>query len=287
MPELPEVEIVRKSLSKNIKGKVITKVEVNNRNLRVKIEKKFEEKLKKKKIKKIDRFSKYIIIVFFDNSFCLIHLGMSGTIHLLKKKNKNKFTNTSFYHSPHLPKKHNHVEIELQNISLIYNDPRRFGYLLYFDNKKQLQKKFKSYGPEPFSKKFNLEYILKYFQNKHKNIKNFLLDQKFVSGLGNIYASEVLFESKIYPLKSVSLLTNDQLKKIINYSKKVLKRSIAKGGSSIRDFKNTTGDQGSFQKEFKVYNREHLKCTRRSCGGIIKKIIISNRSSFFCNICQK
>ena len=287
MPELPEVEIVRKSLSKNIKGKVITNVEVNNRNLRVKIEKKFEEKLKKKKIKKIDRFSKYIIIVFFDNSFCLIHLGMSGTIHLLKKKNKNKFTNTSFYHSPHLPKKHNHVEIELQNISLIYNDPRRFGYLLYFDNKKQLQKKFKSYGPEPFSKKFNLEYILKYFQNKHKNIKNFLLDQKFVSGLGNIYASEVLFESKIYPLKSVSLLTNDQLKKIINYSKKVLKRSIAKGGSSIRDFKNTTGVQGSFQKEFKVYNREHLKCTRRSCGGIIKKIIISNRSSFFCNICQK
>ena len=212
---------------------------------------------------------------------------MSGTIHLLKKKNKNKFTNTSFYHSPHLPKKHNHVEIELQNISLIYNDPRRFGYLLYFDNKKQLQKKFKSYGPEPFSKKFNLEYILKYFQNKHKNIKNFLLDQKFVSGLGNIYASEVLFESKIYPLKSVSLLTNDQLKKIINYSKKVLKRSIAKGGSSIRDFKNTTGVQGSFQKEFKVYNREHLKCMRRSCGGIIKKIIISNRSSFFCNICQK
>ena len=287
MPELPEVEIVRKSLSKNIKGKVITNVEVNNRNLRVKIEKKFEEKLKKKKIKKIDRFSKYIIIVFFDNSFCLIHLGMSGTIHLLKKKNKNKFTNTSFYHSPHLPKKHNHVEIELQNISLIYNDPRRFGYLLYFDNKKQLQKKFKSYGPEPFSKKFNLEYILKYFQNKHKNIKNFLLDQKFVSGLGNIYASEVLFESKIYPLKSVSLLTNDQLKKIINYSKKVLKRSIAKGGSSIRDFKNTTGVQGSFQKEFKVYNREHLKCMRRSCGGIIKKIIISNRSSFFCNICQK
>ena len=287
MPELPEVEIVRKSLSKNIKGKVITKVEENNRNLRVKIEKKFEEKLKKKKIKKIDRFSKYIIIVFFDNSFFLIHLGMSGTIHLLKKKNKNKFTNTSFYHSPHLPKKHNHVEIELQNISLIYNDPRRFGYLLYFDNKKQLQKKFKSYGPEPFSKKFNLEYILKYFQNKHKNIKNFLLDQKFVSGLGNIYASEVLFESKIYPLKSASLLTNNQLKKIIKYSKKVLKRSITKGGSSIRDFKNTTGDQGSFQKEFKVYNREHLKCTRRSCGGIIKKIIISNRSSFFCNICQK
>ena len=138
-----------------------------------------------------------------------------------------------------------------------------------------------------FSKKFNLEYILKYFQNKHKNIKNFLLDQKFVSGLGNIYASEVLFESKIYPLKSASLLTNDQLKKIIKYSKKVLKRSIAKGGSSIRDFKNTTGDQGSFQKEFKVYNREHLKCMRRSCGGIIKKIVISNRSSFFCNICQK
>ena len=287
MPELPEVEVVKESLSRTITGKKIKKVSIKNRNLRYKIKKGFETRLQSKSIKKVKRFSKYIILVLNDEKFCLIHLGMSGTIHLLRKNILNQKTNASFYHSPYLPKKHNHVFLEFDNIKIIYNDPRRFGYFKLFENKNNLENFINNYGPEPFSSKFNLNYLKKYFYKKEKNIKNFLLDQKFVSGLGNIYASEVLFESKIYPLKSASLLTNDQLKKIIKYSKKVLKRSIARGGSSIRDFKNTTGDQGSFQKEFKVYNREHLKCTRRSCGGIIKKIIISNRSSFFCNICQK
>ena len=122
---------------------------------------------------------------------------------------------------------------------------------------------------------------------KKKNVKNFLLDQNFVSGIGNIYASEILFECKINPLISVDLLNEEQMDKIIKQSKKVLKKSIIKGGSSIRDFKNTSGDKGSFQNEFKVYNRENLKCTRTSCKGKISKIVITNRSSFFCNKCQK
>tara|TARA_B100000965_G_scaffold389895_1_gene396143 strand:- start:483 stop:1349 length:867 start_codon:yes stop_codon:yes gene_type:complete len=287
MPELPEVEIVRQSLSKKIKGKVIKKVLVKNRNLRFKLPYNFENYIIRKKIKKIDRFSKYLILIFQDNTACIIHLGMSGTIHLVKKNNSTNITNTSFYNYPKVPKKHNHIEIKFNNIKLIYNDPRRFGYFLFINDKDNLKEKFSRFGPEPFSSLFNIKYIKIYLKNKKKNIKNLLLDQKFVSGIGNIYASEILFFCKIHPDKKGKNIKEKDIKKIIYYSKFILKRAIKKGGSSIRDFKNISGDQGSFQKDFKVYQRENLKCLNRECLGIVKKKIISNRSSFFCNICQK
>ena len=287
MPELPEVEIVKQSLTKKIEQKRIKKVIIKNRNLRFKIPLKFEKLLEQKKIKKVTRFSKYLILNFNDNSFCLIHLGMSGTIHLINKHIINKFTNTSFYNSPELPKKHNHVEIQFNDMSVIYNDPRRFGFFRFIDNPKELKKRFNHLGPEPFFLSFNLKYLLNFFINKKKDIKSFLLDQKFVSGIGNIYASEILFLCKINPKTYAMKLSKNDCKKIIYYSKSVLKKAIEKGGSSIRDFKNTEGKNGSFQKEFKVYQRENQGCSRKNCHGKIKKIFISNRSTFFCNICQK
>ena len=287
MPELPEVEIVKQSLDQNIQQKKIKKVIIKNRNLRFKIPIKFEELLKNKLINKVTRFSKYLILNFSDDTFCLIHLGMSGTIHLIKKKNSNKFSNTSFYSSPNLPKKHNHVEIYFKDLRVVYNDPRRFGFFKFVDSKKSLKDKFIHLGPEPFSKTFNLEYFFSYFSNKKKNIKSFLIDQKFVSGIGNIYASEILFLSKINPKKQAMKLSKEDCKKIIFFSKKVLSKAIKKGGSSIRDFKNVSGKNGNFQKEFKVYQRENLDCQRKQCTGKIRKIFISNRSTFFCNKCQK
>ena len=287
MPELPEVEIVKQSLSKKIERKKIKKIIITNRNLRFKIPIKFEELLKNKIIKKVTRFSKYLILNFYDESFCLIHLGMSGTVHLIKKNNISKFTNTSFYNSPSLPKKHNHVEIHFEDLKVIYNDPRRFGFFKFIENKKELEKRFSHLGPEPFFKNFNLEYLIGYFTNKKKDIKSFLLDQKFVSGIGNIYASEILFLSKVNPIKPVKKLSENDCKKIIIFSKSVLDKAIKKGGSTIRDFKSTSGQRGNFQKEFKVYQRENLNCPRNKCAGKIKKIFISNRSTFFCNICQK
>ena len=287
MPELPEVEIVKQSLSKKIEQKRIKKVIIKNRNLRFKIPLKFEKLLEQKKIKKVTRFSKYLILNFNDNSFCLIHLGMSGTIHLINKHIINKFTNTSFYNSPELPKKHNHVEIQFNDMSVIYNDPRRFGFFRFIDNPKELKKRFNHLGPEPFFLSFNLKYLLNFFINKKKDIKSFLLDQKFVSGIGNIYASEILFLCKINPKTYAMKLSKNDCKKIIYYSKSVLKKAIEKGGSSIRDFKNTEGKNGSFQKEFKVYQRENQGCSRKNCHGKINKIFISNRATFFCNTCQK
>ena len=287
MPELPEVEIVKQSLNNKIKGKTIQKVSVKNRNLRFKLDKNFEKKIRNKRIIQVNRFSKYIILKFDDNSGLIIHLGMSGTIHLIDKNIKNIITNSSFYNSPNLPKKHNHIEIEFKKKKLIYNDPRRFGYFLIFKNKKELKKKFAHFGPEPFSKNFDSNYIYNYLKNKKKNIKNFLIDQSFVSGIGNIYASEILFFCKINPARKAKLLSFNDCKKIFYFSKLVLKKAIEKGGSSIRDFKNISGNQGKFQKNFKVYQRENLNCLKSGCKGFIKKKFISNRSCFFCNICQK
>ena len=287
MPELPEVEIVRQSLDKKIKQKKVKKVIVRNRNLRFKIPLNFTEFLKNKKIIQVKRFSKYLILCLSNNSYCILHLGMSGTIHLISSNKKTFVTNTSFYNSPILPKKHNHVEIIFKSLRIIYNDPRRFGFFQLIKNHDLLKKRFSTFGPEPFDLKFDHNYVYSFLKKKEKNIKSFLLDQHFVSGIGNIYASEILFLSKINPFKKGSMLNLKDCKKIVINSRKVLSEAIDKGGSSIKDFKNISGDNGNFQKDFKVYQREDLHCKRSKCNGIIRKKNISNRSTFFCNICQK
>ena len=149
MPELPEVEIVRQSLNKKIKGKIIKKVIVKNRNLRLKVPINFARLLKNKKVLKVNRFSKYLILFLQNDNFCLIHLGMSGTIHLVNYKKKDPITNMSFYNSPILQKKHNHIEFYFKDFKIIYNDPRRFGFFEIFSNSDLLKKRLNIYGPEP------------------------------------------------------------------------------------------------------------------------------------------
>jgi len=287
MPELPEVEIVRHSLNKKIIQKTIKKVIVRNRHLRTKIPLNFKKILEKQKILNVGRFSKYLIIFLSGRSKLLIHLGMSGTIHLLEHNKKNLITNMSFYNSPKLPDKHNHVEIFFDKFKLVYNDPRRFGFFEIIKDQHQFEKRFKKLGPEPFDSNFDINYICNNLKNKKKNIKNFLLDQNFTSGIGNIYASEILYLSRINPFKEGKSINKVECKKIFKNTRSVLLNAIRKGGSSIRDFKNISGSKGSFQKNFKVYQREGLKCKRIDCKGIIKKKNISNRSTFFCALCQK
>ena len=287
MPELPEVEIVKQSLVKNVKSQKILKVIVRNRNLRFKLPINFKNIIKKQTIVNVRRFSKYIIIELSNKLYCILHLGMSGTLHILNKNKKNLITNSSFYHSPFLPNKHNHVELVFKNLRLIYNDPRRFGYFKIISGVKKLDDFINNYGIEPFNKKFNYYYVKSKLHDKKKNIKNYLLDQKFVSGIGNIYASEILYESKINPKKKSCDLSDYELSDLVKYTKRVLNNSIKKGGSSIRDFVNTSGNSGTFQKYFKVYDREGKKCPKINCKGKISRIVISNRSTFYCNICQK
>ena len=287
MPELPEVEIVRQSLSKKIKGKVIKKVLVKNRNLRFKLPYNFENYIIRKKIKKIDRFSKYLILIFQDNTACIIHLGMSGTIHLVKKNNSTNITNTSFYNYPKVPKKHNHIELIFNGFKVIYNDPRRFGFFKLLKDKESFKLYLKNIGYEPLDKNFTLKYLKKNILFRKKCIKSILLDQKIISGIGNIYANEILFHSGLNPSKKGIKLKDFELKYLYKYSKLVLKKAILKGGSSIRDFRNTEGAKGSFQDNFKVYNKDDHNCPNKKCNYKIKKINISNRSTFYCENCQK
>ncbi len=286
MPELPEVEIVRQSLNKKINQKKVLKVIVRNRNLRFKIPVNFQSFLIGKKIIEVRRFAKYLIFCLSNDKYCLLHLGMSGTVHIVNHNKENLFTNTSFYNSPILPFKHNHVEIVFKNFRVIYNDPRRFGFFQIIKNSFLLKKKFTNLGPEPFQSKFNQKYVSSFLNGKSKNIKNFLLDQNFVSGIGNIYASEILFLCKLDPNKKANSLKKDDFKKIILNSRKVLSEAIKKGGSTIRDFKNISGKKGNFQKKFNVYDRKGQFCKRLNCKGMIQKKEISKRSTFFCNICQ-
>ena len=286
MPELPEIEIVKRSLFKKINKAKIVNVKINNKNLRYKIPHTLSKKLINEKILKISRRSKYLIF-HFKNKLLLVHFGMSGKFLIVRSKD-NKMFKTSFYYDLNILAKHNHIYFVLNNgLVLIYNDVRRFGFFKLFENIKLKEIIYlKKLGPEPFSVLFCIKYVQKFIKNRKKNIKNLLMDQTFVSGLGNIYVNEALFLSKIHPLRQCSNLERKSIKNLIYNIRKVLKISINQGGSSIKDFKNTYGKSGNFQQFFNVYGQENKNCSRISCKGKIKKISISNRSSFYCNSCQ-
>ena len=286
MPELPEIEIVKRSLFKMINKAKIIDIKINNRNLRYKIPHSFSKRLTGEKILRISRKSKYLIF-HFKKKLLLAHLGMTGKL-LLKRSCDNTIFKTSFYYDLNVQQKHNHIYFKLNNaLTLIYNDVRRFGFFKLFENIKLKEIIYlKKLGPEPFSVLFCIKYVQKFIKNRKKNIKNLLMDQTFVSGLGNIYVNEVLFLSKIHPLRQCSNLKRKSINNLIYNIKKVLKISINQGGSSIKDFKNTYGKSGNFQQFFNVYGQENKNCSRISCKGKIKKISISNRSSFYCNSCQ-
>ena len=206
MPELPEVEIVKRSLVKMINRAKILDVIIKNKNLRYKIPNKFSKNLVGEKITKITRRSKYVIF-HFKNKLLLLHLGMSGKLLLMKNSNKKIFK-TSFYYDLNFREKHNHIYFNLNNdFILIYNDVRRFGFfkLYKFINPKKIPF-LNKLGLEPFDKEFNSKYFGRFTKTRKKNIKNLLMDQTFVSGLGNIYVNEALFLSKINPLKNCNSL---------------------------------------------------------------------------------
>ena len=286
MPELPEVEIVKKSLKKNVKDKKILDVIVTNRNLRFKVEKDFEKILKNRKIQNVNRYAKNIILELNGNIYVIIHLGMTGTFHLIRN-NVLKNTNLSFYQSKDLPVKHNHIILIFKKFRVIYNDPRRFGFFKLLKDKESFKLYLNNIGYEPLDKNFNLKYLKKSILFRKKCIKSILLDQKIISGIGNIYANEILFHSGLNPSKKGIKLKDFELKYLYKYSKLVLRKAILKGGSSIRDFRNTEGAKGSFQDNFKVYNKDDHNCPNKKCNYKIKKINISNRSTFYCENCQK
>ena len=289
MPELPEVEVVKRSLQTKLLNLVINKVKIIDSSLRYKVNKYQIFKLIGSKIKKIERRSKYLIFWTDNDLIILAHLGMTGKFFFIDKS-KKKFK-TSFYYSLQDSKdnKYDKIVFFLQNNQkLIYNDVRKFGFIKVFD-KKNYDKisHLKKLGPEPLEKSYNFYYLKNYIIHRKRTIKEILMDQKCVSGLGNIYVNEILFSSGIDPLRKVEKINDFELNQIVKNTKKILKKSIKLGGSSIKDFSSDDGKKGIFQQHFKVYGKNDEFCSNSDCNKRVLKTIISNRSTFFCKRCQK
>ena len=289
MPELPEVEVVKRSLERKILNLIIKKVEIIDGRLRYRINKENTSKLIGKKIRQIKRKSKFLIFEIEKNLFMITHLGMTGKFFFIDKL-KKKFK-TSFYYSLDQKKdqKHNRVVFFFEDKQeLIYNDVRKFGFIKFYNsNELKNNQHFKSLGPEPLGKYWNTKYFKKYINGRNRSVKNILMDQKFVCGLGNIYVNEILFFSRVNPLRKVSSLKDLEIEKIIKNTKKVLRNSIKLGGSSIKNFSTDDGKKGIFQQYFSVYGRNGEKCSNTDCNKRILREITSNRSTFFCKRCQK
>ena len=289
MPELPEVEVVKRSLINKAQNSIIKSVKINDGRLRYKVDKNQIKRIIGLKLKKISRRSKFLLFFFNKDIVMLVHLGMTGKFFFINQNN-NKYK-TSFYYDmdEDKDKKHDRVIFNLsRDQKLIYNDVRKFGFIKFL-NKINLYKNFhlKHLGPEPLNKKFNFTYFKRYIIGRNRTIKDILMDQKFVSGLGNIYVNEILFFSGIKPTKKIQKLLNSEIKKIIKFTKKILSRAIALGGSSIKDFSSSNGKKGLFQQHFSVYGRKGEKCFNKNCHNNIIKIVITNRASFYCTKCQK
>ena len=288
MPELPEVEVVKRSLNNKVQNLIIKKVKINDSKLRYRIHKNELRKIIGLRIKKIERRSKFLLFFFNKNITMLVHLGMTGKFFFINRK-KEKIK-TSFYYNIDYKKdkKHDRVEIFLnKNLKLIYNDVRKFGFIKLL-NSTNLNSNLhlNNLGPEPLENEFNYNYFKEYTKGKSRTIKDILMDQRFVSGVGNIYANEILFSSKIKPFRKVKTLKTFEIEKIIKFTKKILNNSIKLGGSSIKDF-SSNGKKGSFQQHFNVYGKKGEICSNINCKNKIIKSVISNRATFFCSECQK
>ena len=289
MPELPEVEVVKRSLERNILNLTIKKVKINDANLRYKVDKIELSKLIGKKITKIKRRSKFLIFEIGKTYRMLAHLGMTGKFFFID--NKDKKFKTSFYYSLNYKKDQRHdrvIFILNKNQKLIYNDVRKFGFMkIYSSGFLTKSQHLTHLGPEPLKKSWNFLYLKKYIVGKERSIKNILMDQKCVSGLGNIYVNEILFLSGINPTRKVAKLKNFEIEKIIKFSKEILKNSIKLGGSTIKDFYSENGKKGVFQQHLNVYGKENQDCSNVDCNLRIIRSVICNRATFFCKKCQK
>ena len=289
MPELPEVEVVKRSLIRKVKNLIIQKVNIKDSKLRYHIDKNKFRKITGLRIKKIERKSKFLLFFLNKNFIMMVHLGMTGKFFFVDRKNTK--LKTSFYYNIDYKKEQKYDRVEFilnKNQKLIYNDVRKFGFIKLLSNKEYKDNFHLIHlGPEPLKNTFNYTYFKNYIKGRSRVIKDILMDQKFVSGLGNIYANEILFLSKVKPSRKVKNLKEFELKKIINFTKEVLKNAIELGGSSIKDFSSSNGKKGSFQQHFNVYGKKGATCTNTTCRSIIVKSSISNRSTFFCDNCQK
>ncbi|MGH1370049.1 MAG: bifunctional DNA-formamidopyrimidine glycosylase/DNA-(apurinic or apyrimidinic site) lyase [Maritimibacter sp.] len=283
MPELPEVETVRRGLAPVMEGAVIVRADIRRPDLRWPFPPNMSERLTGAKVERLRRRSKYILADLDTGETLLIHLGMSGRMLISGAATGN------FHHDHPTPEKHDHVVLDMANGARItFNDPRRFGAmdLLRTDNE-ATHKLIQVLGPEPLGNAFNEDYLIKALKGKGSPIKTALLDQGIIAGLGNIYVCEVLFRAGINPKRKAGQISAARLKSMVPIIRDVLTEAIAAGGSSLKDFRQADGDLGYFQHAFKAYGREGEPCVNEGCNGGIERIVQGGRSTFYCPQCQR
>ena len=283
MPELPEVETVCSGLRPAMEGNIINKLELRRNDLRWPFPKDIADRTNGKRVIGVRRRAKYILIDLSSDQTIIIHLGMSGRI-LIDTTNSGIFNYNS-----NIFEKHDHVILYMQNGTLIiFNDARRFGAMDMAPTKTlDTHWLLKRLGPEPLGNGLNAEYLANRFKNKNTAIKTTLLDQLIVAGLGNIYVCEILFRSGVSPQKNTNKLEMKEIERLVKFTRSVLIEAIEAGGSSLKDHRQTTGELGYFQHSFSVYGREGEKCVNDNCQTIIKRVIQSGRSTFYCSKCQR
>ncbi|MGR3377426.1 bifunctional DNA-formamidopyrimidine glycosylase/DNA-(apurinic or apyrimidinic site) lyase [Salipiger abyssi] len=283
MPELPEVETVRRGLAPVMEGQRIALARVNRPDLRWPFPERMAERLTGARVERLRRRSKYILADLDTGETLLIHLGMSGRM-LVSGDALGRFV-----HDHPAPEKHDHVVFDMADGARVtFNDPRRFGAMdLMGTETAETHPLLAALGPEPLGNAFSESHLVAALKGRNMPVKSALLDQKIVAGLGNIYVCEALFRAGIHPGRRVSRISEKRLAALVPVIRQVLAEAIEAGGSSLRDFRQADGELGYFQHSFDVYGREGQSCRTPGCTNTVHRIVQSGRSSFYCPGCQR
>jgi formamidopyrimidine-DNA glycosylase len=288
MPELPEVEIVRRGLEPALDGRVFARIDQHRPDLRFPLPDNFAARLRGRKVERLERRGKYLLAHLSGGHVLLMHLGMTGcfTVHA---KNGSVSANA-------VPRaSHDHIVFHMQGGDTVtYNDPRRFGFMLLIDEKHLDEHPLLHHlGIEPLSRALTPEYLAQHARGKKVSLKPFLADQRIIAGLGNIYACEALYRARLSPKRGAATIAskagkpNERAQALVPAIREVLDDAIKAGGSSMRDYRQANGELGSFQHAFCVYGREGKPCLRKGCGGTVRRIVQAGRSTFYCPRCQR
>lgn len=287
MPELPEVETVRRGLQPVLEGRRLARVEARRADLRFPFPEGFVQRLTGATIQRLDRRAKYLIAELDRGETLVMHLGMSGRFEIARPEGAVR--PGEFHYAADPDPKHAHVVLDTDDGDRVtYYDPRRFGYMALLDTATRDQHPwFAGLGPEPLSPAFGADLLEKAFAGRKQGPKTLLLDQRIVAGLGNIYVCEALNRARISPFKPAGGIKPARLGPLVEIIREVLNEAIAAGGSTLRDYAAADGALGYFQHRFRAYDREGQACLNEGCGGVVARQVQAGRSTFFCPDCQQ
>ena len=293
MPELPEVETVRRGLQPVMEGAQILKAEARRADLRFPFQKDFAARLQGQTVTGLGRRAKYLMADLGSGDVLLMHLGMSGSFRVRKPDEAR--TPGEFHHPRGKDAAHDHVVFHMSSgADVVFNDPRRFGYMkIIARGAIDEEPLLRGLGPEPLGNAFDAAMLARSCAGKKTSLKAALLDQRVVAGLGNIYVCEALYRARLSPRRLAATLANrkseptDHARRLVDAIHAVLNQAIEAGGSSLRDHRQTSGELGYFQHSFQVYDREGEPCGTPGCGGIVRRFTQNGRSTFWCPKCQK